>query len=770
MKIIFKIARAELRTLFYSPIAWIVIVTFFVICGMEFVTPLMDMARQQQIKAQNSPMWEGFEGPLTFRLFEETINKVLSYFYLFIPLLTMGTISREVNAGTMYLLGSSPVRTREIVLGKYLGLLTFNFTLLLAIALLLGTGYFTIVQADLSWFLSMMLGFFLLSAAYLAIGLYISCLTNYQIMAGIATFVVFTLLTVIGWVWQEYDFVRDLTWFLSISGRTEKMIGGLITTRDLAYFILIILLFLGLAMLRLRSKQESVKWTVPFSRNLAWVLGIVMLGYFTSRPGYVGYLDVTRDKWNTIDTATQSVLKELDGSPVTVTAYVNLFGGNLQAGIPESRNEYIWGFWDKYMRFYPNLKFKYEYFYDVVNGDSGIFQAFPNKNIDQIAVQVAKIFDQDLSKYQKPDGIRKKIDLSKEPLRMVMELDYKGKKTILRTFTPKVWPDEPNVSASVRRLTRDSLPGALFLTGHYERSPWRNGEREFGTHTNYDNARPGLANTGVNSDTISLLQNDIPASTALLVVADPKSSLAVTEQEKILRYLGEGGNALFYAEPGKQQMLNPLLNQLGVNIDPGILVSPRKHVESGVFDSKMTAAGNHMAREKSMQKFRQTGKNGAIARFKGSSHISYQEKDGFTIEPIVTLPGDKNIWIENGLFVSDSAAPIFAAAEGDIQKEEYVLAIKLERKINNKLQRIVITGDADFMSRVAFSGMKIGTGIYSWLVNNEYPIYTRVVDIQDRKLTIGKNTGKTIWYAYVYVIPGLLLITGTLLIIRRKRK
>jgi len=76
-----------------------------------------------------------------------------------------------------------------------------------------------------------------------------------------------------------------------------------------------------------------------------------MIGYFSSRPGYIGYLDVTRNKLNTIDSATQTVLKELDGSPITVTLYSNLLNRGMNYGLPVARNAYVWGFWDKYVVF-----------------------------------------------------------------------------------------------------------------------------------------------------------------------------------------------------------------------------------------------------------------------------------------------------------------------------------------------------------------------------------------------------------------------------------
>lgn len=148
-----------------------------------------------------------------------------------------------MNNGTIKLLNSSPIRTRELVFGKFLGLTGLNIALVSSIALLLFTGYFTIQHAEFAWYCSILLGFFLLISAYLAIGIYISTITNYPIVACIITFLVFMILGIIGTKMQEYDIIRDITWFLSINGRTEQMISGLITTREICYYVLIIFFF-----------------------------------------------------------------------------------------------------------------------------------------------------------------------------------------------------------------------------------------------------------------------------------------------------------------------------------------------------------------------------------------------------------------------------------------------------------------------------------------------------------------------------------------------
>src|SRR5690606_13868693 len=130
----------------------------------------------------------------------------------------------------------------------------------------------------------------------------------------------------------------------------------------------------------------------------------------------------------------------------------------------------------------------------------------------------------------------------------LMELEYKGKKSFLRTIVGGPFPRQFNVSASIRKLTRDNFPKVLFTTGHYERSPSRNGEREFGGITNHQQEEAAMINNGMEADTISVLNKEIPANTKILVIADPRSSLDAIEQQKILQYIDNGGNAMIYGE------------------------------------------------------------------------------------------------------------------------------------------------------------------------------------------------------------------------------
>src|SRR5687768_9098786 len=136
MKTIFTIAKVELRNLFYSPVAWFLGIVFMIQCAFFYIRMLYPLAKVQDLRARNNVVDIEFPDSLTRTIFFDPngiFASVLGNLYLFVPLLTMGLISREINNGTIKLLYSSPVKVREIVLGKYLAVMMYNLLLLLIV-------------------------------------------------------------------------------------------------------------------------------------------------------------------------------------------------------------------------------------------------------------------------------------------------------------------------------------------------------------------------------------------------------------------------------------------------------------------------------------------------------------------------------------------------------------------------------------------------------------------------------------------------------------
>lgn len=776
----FKIARTELRNLFYSPVAWFLLIAFLVQCAVFYTSPLSGIARWQDVAVENNPKFKDFGMSLTRAIFLGTDGifvNVMQNLYLFVPLLTMGVISREINNGTIKLLYSSPVKLRHILLGKYLAVMIFNLLLVLIVGMFMLTGALNIIHVDYGLLLSAALGFYLLVSAYAAIGIFMSSLTTYQIVSAIGSFIVIFILSRIGGLWQKYDFVRDLTYFLSLSGRTQKMLVGLITTKDVIYFLVIIGVFLEFTLIRLGGARDTSPWFVKAGKYITVMAVALLVGYITSRPSLTGYWDTTADNTNTIHERTRKIINQMDkDAPLEVTLYTNLMGSGVDRGLPEGRNQYLSSLWDQYLRFKPDIKFRYEYYYDYdATKDSLIYKQFPGKSLRQIAEKVAFGHETDLSGYKSPEEMHKSIDLQPEAYRVVMQLKYKGRTTFLRTFDDAIfWPEETQVAPALKRLLQAKMPKVLFMTGNLERNIFKTGEREYWVHSIAKSGRAALINLGFDVDTLAQNSPDIPTDIAALVIADPKTELSAVTMDKVKRYIDKGGNLFILGEPGKQVILNPLLQQLGVQLMPGTLVQPSKNEMPHMVKPYVTAACANIAEEPYLLMIKEAMKekdneDTLITLNPGVTGIAYDTAAGpFTVKPLLMTEADKT-WLKAGALVIDSVPPVYSPQEGDMSGS-FATAVALTRKISNKEQRIVVCGDADFMSTIRNGGDFMGRAIYSWLDYNEFPIYTPRPRAKDAKLTITLTGADALRITYVWILPALTLLLGGVLLIRRKRK
>ncbi|WP_341835628.1 Gldg family protein [Chitinophaga pollutisoli] len=774
MRVIFNIARAELRYFFYSPIAWFILILFLMSSAGIIMGNLLDAAVQQDAMLElRGNAFEGFLNmPLTLKMIGKGLDTVLMIFFMFIPLLTMGVINRDYASGTIKLLHSSPVTIRQIVLGKFLGVYSFvclMIALFIAVVLVLT---FSVREVEVLHIAAMLLGFFLLAAMYVALGMFISSLTTYPIVAAIGTFVALTLFATMSIMFQGTDYVRDVTYFLSSSGRVESLLGGLLNTKDIIYFLAIITFFIICTIIRTKSVTESRSWRVSAMRYGAALTVTLIILIATAIHGFIGYWDVTRGKVNTLHPNTREVIQQLDGSPLKVTLYTNLFGENLMSGLPEARNKYLWNFWAKYRRFYTNIEFDYVYYYDIITGDSSIYKAYPGKTMEEVAEKYAEMNKTDLAIYRKPAEIRSMVDLESEAKGLLMQLEYKGKKTFLRTYTdPEMWPSERNVSGSLMRLMQDTTPTIKFLTGHLERSPFKFGQREYGNHATNKAVRNALVNLGVEADTVSMPPSGAFNRNEVLVISDPKTILDKSIIDSVKQYIDRGGNAIFYTEPGKQFIMNPILNHVGVNAEEGTIVRVNKHDMPHKFVGWISKQGTDMADEDQFF-FRKSGVRGpCITAIAGAGVLTYSDTTGFKAEQITTLENNMETWVERGVLVVDSAAPVFNVAEGDFRKEgPYPVGLQLTRKIGGREQKIIVSSDADFMSGGYANGKDYGNAFYSFTLDNRYPVYHNFPVPKDIWLNISKAPARLLKLTLQYGIPALLLVAGIVILIRRKRK
>lgn len=246
---IWTIAGREIRSLFLSPLAWVILA---VVQGLSayFFLVYIDLFMQLQPRIAATPSGPGITDIVIGPLFSTAATVLL----LVAPLLTMRLVSEERRSKTLSLLISAPVSMTEIILGKFFGVFTFVLIMLLLIALmplsLLAGG-----SIDPGLWFSGVIGLVLLLAAFCSIGLYISTLTRQPTVAAIGSFGILLLLWILNLAGTTGNESGELFAYLSMLTHYQQLLQGVFSSTDIVYYLLITITFLILSIRRLDADR-----------------------------------------------------------------------------------------------------------------------------------------------------------------------------------------------------------------------------------------------------------------------------------------------------------------------------------------------------------------------------------------------------------------------------------------------------------------------------------------------------------------------------------
>lgn len=769
MKKICRIAKAELLTMFYSPVAWLILIVFTIQMGISYVAILKGVTNTQHM---------GYNyGSLTPSLLLDQIDGLFTvmqkYLYLYMPLLTMGLMSREYSSGTIKLLYSSPITAKDIILGKFLGMLYYG-AILLGILLVLVLGFaVTVDNFNYAELFSGILGIFLLLGAYSAIGLFVSSLTSYQVVAAIGTLVLLAVLNYANQLWQDIAFVREITYWICLSGRSGPMTGGLICSEDVIYFLVVIAMFLSLSILKLQSTRQSESKIKTVGKYVALIAGVVVVGYITSRPVFMYYYDVTETKRNTLSTGSQEVMANLDGK-VTITTYVNILDDNSYLAMPSTVKEDEDRF-KQYLRFKPDMKLKYVYYYADA-GNPRFERIYPGLSPKEQMEKEAELKEVNPQLFLPVEEVAKTIDLSGEGYHFVRVIEREnGQSAFLRLFNDMMkLPGESEISIAFKRFTT-KLPIVGFLAGQGE--PAITGEglsRDYTMFADTKTFRQSLVNQGFDVQTVSVSDGqEIPDNIDIIVIADMNRPLTDEEQAKLDKYIARGGNMLIAGRARKHEVMNPLVEQFGIKFLPGTLV--QKHVDEGPNVVYMSATPEMQQLSYLMEPLGPP-RNAKVV-MADASGMEYTTDKGYDVK-VILRTDSTGCWNETETidFVNDSVACNPAAGEVE---QSYPTGLALTRKVGEKEQRILVLSDATAISNGELSGRRriynvlnytLITGGFNWFSYGEAPIDIRRPSPTDMKSTLTRDDMVYVKAVCFGILPGLLLLFAVISGVRRQRR
>jgi ABC-2 type transport system permease protein len=237
----------ELKSYFYSPIAYVMLVVFLAFNGFVFFL-IMSAINDPRMPREGSAMHLFFGGTIFFYLLLSIVAAVI----------TMRLIAEERKSGTIEVLMTAPITDWDLVLSKFFGALAFYLFLWLpTLSYIVLLRHYS--EIDMGPLCSGYLGIVLLGGMFISVGLLCSALTRNQIIAAISSFVIITVLWTLG-VFRTFaagTFAQGFFSYVNILDHFfESFSKGIVDTRALVYYVSTTALCLFLTV----KVVESHKW------------------------------------------------------------------------------------------------------------------------------------------------------------------------------------------------------------------------------------------------------------------------------------------------------------------------------------------------------------------------------------------------------------------------------------------------------------------------------------------------------------------------------
>ena len=237
MKAVFK---KEIRAYFISPVGYAFLLVFSLISAALLTV--------EMIYASQVNMTQFFANFFT--------NNIMIFMFL-IPILTMKLFSEERKAKTDQILFTSPVSTTGVVMGKF-----FAAFCIFAMAVAVTFIYVIIINlfstVDFLMLLGNYIGLFLLGAAFISIGMFISTLTENQVIAAVISFAVMIIILLVHYVKAFVSgFLVTAVDFISVIDRYMDFNEGLLNFSSILFFLSITGLFIYLTVRVIEKRRWS---------------------------------------------------------------------------------------------------------------------------------------------------------------------------------------------------------------------------------------------------------------------------------------------------------------------------------------------------------------------------------------------------------------------------------------------------------------------------------------------------------------------------------
>ena len=765
-----EIAGREIRSMFNSPVGWLILILFtahsvFVFSGR------VDSAVGNRI-LQGVSAYD-----YTSHLFTSpsSLFPYMIYFLIFyIPFLTMGSMSREFSEGGIRLLFSSPLRNGHIVLGKFAACLLAGALLIGVLVLLAIVARLLIVDSldvgSITGALSIM---YLTILLYASIGLFISSLTSYQLVAAVGTFgVIYFLNSYLSeLVRNDHPEVLQRVFSLWLPPQGHQLgMAGLINLADILYFLLLIAFFLLLTWLRLRFSR-----TTATLKKRMWVYTVLVLMLFTSgwatyrEPLFI-YIDCSSSRRYSPSSELSRLLVDLP-ERIRFVRYRNVlespyygslqgFSGRIHTGHRLRQSLTIKPALQVVPYFASTERLSAELLKkDTAYNNSAMLASQTDRQLSRASKdysldELVNVVDARYSWFNSKDllgpaEISRAIDLNEGRFRNAYVLRSGHLTGVLQDYLGS--PNEQAFTSVLKAMVHGSNK-VVFMTGHGERDPASDDDADYGKcflskYSDYALHNLGFEISRIAADTLSRITADI------LVIADPRTPLSEKEVDMVRSYIDSGGNMLITASRESMVVVNTIISSLGVHLQYTNNTEKYASIHPAAVKPSLDAASGFL--ENQLMWYRNN--NTSLLNSKG---------------------GGRSISVNHPLSISTVNDSLFYGKTPIVLAGKDTTMVALCRPAGGKQQRIIISADAGYLSNAiegigyhsAFKTEAVNyalhIALFHWLSNETFPSLGK-----GPRLLENLRISKSGWLktGLILLLPLPLLLSGTIRLLRRKR-
>ena len=320
---------------------------------------------------------------------------------------------------------------------------------------------------------------------------------------------------------------------------------------------------------------------------------------------------------------------------------------------------------------------------------------------------------------------------------------------------------EQTISNALLRLSRAGDRKAVFLKGHGERSVSNE------DNTSYSKLVSELTAKGFSIEANNLLLSALPTDTAVLVLAAPDRELLEGEIAHIKTYIDDGGNLLWMMDPGDMQGTEELASLLGIRFLPGIVVDNNTNLRNTlrIQHPAMIPVLDYVSHPVTDN----IQYNTLFPISQGIEQVDKQFNGSVIAQSLAQS------WAETSA-ISDEIA--YEPDNGDT-KGPVGIVMALERTIADEsstgkaTQRIIVTGDSDFMANSYIgigANLALGLNMFNWLAGDDDIIAIEPRNAPDTQLQLDDTEVLMIGIGYFIVLPAGLILAGVVIWLRRRKR